>query len=69
MKSNNKNFTNVIRSYEDAVGFDEESDFENYEKFSNKKTKKVEVEESSQPKKPQKLRDNRRTDFENNENW
>lgn len=69
MKNNNKNFTNVIRSYEDAVGFDEESDFENYEKFSNKKQKRTETEEPSGSKKPQKLRDNRRIQFDNDENW
>lgn len=64
MKSNSKKFTHVIRSIEDAVGFDEEADVERYEKFNgSKKIKKNEFEESESNKKPSKLRDNRRTEF------
>ena len=61
MKTNNKKFTHVIRSFEDAVGFDEEADIERYEKFANaKKQKKVEMEEQTLAKKPSKLRDNKK---------
>jgi cytoskeletal protein RodZ len=68
MKTNNKKFTHVIRSFEDAVGFDEEADIERYEKFANaKKQKKVEMEEQTLAKKPSKLRDNKK--FEEDLDW
>lgn len=64
MKSNSKKFTHVIRSIEDAVGFDEETDVERYEKFNGgKKIRKPDFEETDINKKPSKLRDNRRTEF------
>lgn len=64
MKNNGKKYTHVIRSIEDAVGFDEEADVEKYEKFGgNKKIKKSEFDEAEINKKPSKLRDNRRTEF------
>lgn len=70
MKSNSKKFTHVIRSIEDAVGFDEDADIERYEKFNGtKKNKKVDFEDIEPVKKPPKLRDNRRLDFENNKEW
>lgn len=69
MKNNSKKFTHVIRSIEDAVGFDEEVDIERYEKFNGKKSKKIELEESEQNKKPTKLRDNRRLNFDDSNEW
>lgn len=69
MKTNSKKFTHVIRSIEDAVGFDEETEVERYEKFNNKKPKKTDIDESISAKKPSKLRDNRRSNFDDQTEW
>lgn len=70
MKNNSKKFTHVIRSIEDAVGFDDEAEVERYEKFNgNKKVRKSDFDDVEPVKKPSKLRDNRRTEFDTTEEW
>jgi hypothetical protein len=58
MKNNNKKFTNMIRSLEDAFEFDTEDIVEKYEKFNNgKQIKRPDFDEFESTKKPSKPRE------------
>jgi hypothetical protein len=67
-KNKSKKFTNVIRSLEDALEFDTEDTIEKYEKFNgSKQPARSEFGEFESPKKPVKHREQRNTDFEEEE--
>lgn len=60
MKNSQKNLSHIIRSFEDAIGFDENDEIPNYEKFASSK-KQIEDELTALSKKRQKHKDSRRT--------
>lgn len=62
MKNKEKNLSHVIRSFEDALGFDDQNDLPAYEKFTSTKRQILEDFDSLE-KRRIKHRDSRRTDF------
>ena len=61
MKSNQKNLSHVIQSYEDAIGFDDDDNMTNYERIYPTK-KQIMDELEGLEKKRSKLRDIRKTE-------
>ena len=59
MKYTQKNFSNVIRSIEDARGFDEENDMPTYERFNGQKRSLTEDLELKDKKKMNRRNDDR----------
>jgi hypothetical protein len=62
MKSNQKNLSHMIRSVEDALGFDYDDNVSTYERICSTKKYMTDDVESIE-KKRSKLRDNRRTEI------